>query len=271
MSDLPSDPPPATWHHGLIARWWAEFNSDGDDIAWFQAQIERGGEPALDLGCGTGRLLVPFLKAGLDVEGCDISQDMLAYCRSRAEAEGLSPRLLCQPMHALDAQRTYQTIVICGSFGIGGTRNQDLETLCTVHRHLAPGGVLAFDLYLPNFDPRGWKGWLPEGRKEMPMAWPRLGDRRRATDGTELELHTRLLEFDPLEQTALREIRARHWVEGELASEEQHSIRINIYFKNEVELMLEHAGFRELEVEGDVTGREAVAFQDAQVMFVARK
>lgn len=86
---------PESWHHGLVAREWAEFAHDiGEDGLYFQRLIERSGEPALDLGCGTGRLLLPFLRAGIDIDGCDYSADMLAQCEARAQAEGLSPCLL---------------------------------------------------------------------------------------------------------------------------------------------------------------------------------
>ena len=50
---------PQVWHYGLVARWWAEFNTDGPEIAYFKALIEQYGQPALDVACGTGRLLIP--------------------------------------------------------------------------------------------------------------------------------------------------------------------------------------------------------------------
>ncbi len=51
---------PQTWHYGLIARWWAEFNApDPTELAFYRGVIERDGQPALDLGCGAGRLLLP--------------------------------------------------------------------------------------------------------------------------------------------------------------------------------------------------------------------
>ncbi|MFB2351895.1 class I SAM-dependent methyltransferase, partial [Priestia megaterium] len=75
-----------------------------------QRLIERSGEPALDLGCGTGRLLRHYLRAGIDVDGCDYSADMLAQCEARAQAEGLSPRLYRQALHELDLPRRYRTI-----------------------------------------------------------------------------------------------------------------------------------------------------------------
>ena len=84
---------PQTWHYGLVARWWAEFNVDGDDIPYYRKLIERFGQPALDVACGAGRLLLPYIRAGLDVDGCDISAEMLALCHEKAEAEGLSLQL----------------------------------------------------------------------------------------------------------------------------------------------------------------------------------
>ena len=51
---------PSTWHHGLVAEWWAAFNTDGPEIGYFGGFVAEG-QPALDAGCGTGRLLVPWL------------------------------------------------------------------------------------------------------------------------------------------------------------------------------------------------------------------
>ena len=115
---------PQTWHYGLVARWWAEFNApDPDELAFYQSVVERNGPPALDLGCGTGRLMLPLLSAGLDVDGCDRSPDMLALCRAEASRHGLAPQLYQQAMHDLDLPRSYKTIYICDSFEIGGRRD----------------------------------------------------------------------------------------------------------------------------------------------------
>jgi len=76
-----------TWHHGLVAEWWAEFELEGPEIQYFRRFVEEG-QPALDAGCGAGRLLIPWLRAGLDVDGCDASADMVALCRERARREG---------------------------------------------------------------------------------------------------------------------------------------------------------------------------------------
>src|SRR5262249_50981207 len=152
-------PEPQTWHYGVVARWWAEFNLDGPEIAYFQRFIEDDGQPALDVACGTGRLLIPGLRAGLDVGGCDISPDMLASCRDRAERESLSVRLFAQPMHRLDLPRRYRTIVVCGGFGLAGHRELDERSLDRLYAHLEPGGTLLLDNEVPYADTRLWRTW----------------------------------------------------------------------------------------------------------------
>jgi SAM-dependent methyltransferase len=112
---------PQTWHYGLIARYWAEFNDDFRpyEIPYFRKFIEDDGQPALDVACGTGRLLLPYLRAGLDVDGCDVSADMIAACREKAEHEGIKPNLHVQPMHQLELPRRYQTLSSAARSGSG--------------------------------------------------------------------------------------------------------------------------------------------------------
>ncbi|MCB1686087.1 MAG: class I SAM-dependent methyltransferase [Pseudomonadales bacterium] len=256
-----------TWHHGLVARWWAEFNRDGDDIEFFRQAILRSGEPALDAGCGTGRLLLPFLRAGMDVEGADAAADMLHWCRVLAEREGLAVTLHEQPMHALELPRRYQTVIVCGAFGLGGTREDDLEGLRRIRGHLLPGGRLFLDHHLPNFDRRGWAAWAEQ--TEFPRPWSKRGDHRKTPEGFEMALRMRQLELDPLEQTTLLEIRAARLENGVEVEAETHTIRIVLYLKNEVELMLKMAGFASVKVTGGLEDRPAEPWRDERILFEA--
>ena len=77
------------FHRGLAAVLFDVVNrDDAPEVAYYRGVIERGGEPALDAGCGPGRLLCQYLRAGLDVDGCDISPDMLELCRSAGRVGG---------------------------------------------------------------------------------------------------------------------------------------------------------------------------------------
>jgi SAM-dependent methyltransferase len=249
-----------TWHYGLVARWWAEFNEGGNDIAFFQNVIERCGGPALNAGCGTGRLLLPFLRSGLDVDGSDVSPDMIAWCAAKAEAGGLSVNLYTQAMHELDLPRRYCTVVLCGVFGLGGDRSTDLEGLRRIHSQLESGGTLVMDHHLGKHDVDSDTTWQIPENLELPGSWPEMGDRRRMSDGRELELRTRLVGVDPVARSIVREISVRQFESGVEVANDAYSIVICSYSVMEVENMLIEAGFGEARVTG--TLEVAAAQQD---------
>jgi SAM-dependent methyltransferase len=264
---------PQTWHYGLIAQWWAEFNDEFREfeIPYFQRWVERGGGPALDVACGTGRLLIPFLRAGLDVDGCDVSEDMVALCREKAAREGLSPTLWAQPMHELDPPRKYKTVYVCGAFGLGSTREQDMEALRRFHACLEAGGTLLVDTGVPYAsDANSWPWWQKPKRPELPRPWRDPGERKRASDGSELALSARVVELDPLEQQLTMEIHARRWRDDELEAEETRTLTSTMYLKNELELMLQQAGFADVEVQGDHNDERATSDDDFLV-FIAKR
>jgi SAM-dependent methyltransferase len=261
---------PQTWHYGLVARHWAERNTSGPEIAYFQRQIEQNGQPALDAGCGTGRLLIPFLRAGLDVDGCDVSADMLALCREKAEREGLKPQLYQQALHELDLPRTYQTIVVCGTLGIGGSRQQDAMVLQRLYHHLKPGGRLVLDHHLPYESAKEWQLWLKEGRERLPEAWPERMGKTPPVNGSDYQLYGRVVAFDPLEQQLIRQMHTLLWRDGQVVAEEEYTLIENLYFRNELGLMLEQAGFAVEAVRGGYSEAEATA-DDVIIVFIARK
>ena len=255
MNSMDPSTKPQTWHYGVVAKWWGEFNTSGPEVAYFQTYVEAG-QPALDLACGTGRLLIPYLRAGLDVDGCDISPDMLALCRERAEREGLSPNLYVQAMHQLDLPRKYRTIYVCGSFGLGGNRDHDVEALRRIYEHLEPGGALVLDQGVPYDDDWGWQQWTKAGRQELPESWPEPGERQTGSDGTQYELRSRIVEIDPLAQRLTLEMRGFMWREGRLVEQDEHVLQMTLYFTNELHLMLDRAGFSDIELRGDYSDEE---------------
>ena len=263
---------PQTWHHGLMARYWAE-RRDADDleVAYYAKAVERFGEPALDLCCGAGRILLPLLEQGLDVDGVDVSVDMLSHARRLADRRGLKPKLHAQAMHRLDLPRTYRTVLICDSFGIGGGRREALAALRCVYAHLEPGGALVFSHDLPYAEGEAdWLQWLPGGHRVGPEPWPSSGQRHPLDGGEEVELITRERSFDPLRQESILELRARLWRDDVMVGQEEQTIVLPAFFAQEVTLMLETTGFSDIEVQGRYTERPASA-DDATVVFVARR
>jgi SAM-dependent methyltransferase len=244
---------PQTWHHGLIADWWAEFNTGGPEIDYFGQFVERD-QPALDAGCGAGRLLIPWLKAGYDVDGSDASADMLERCRARANAQGHAPLLLHQPLHELDPPRRYRTIVACGVFGLGSSRAQDEQALRRFYEVLDAGGTLLLDNEAPYTDARMWSRWTAPGRADLPEQFSAMGMRMEAADGSSLELRSRVLAVDPLDQCATMEMCARRFRGKEELATETHRLSMRMYLRDELVLLLERAGFIDVHVSGGYDG-----------------
>ena len=259
------------WHHSLVARDWAEFATDGgQEAVYFRTVIESAGQPALDLGCGTGRLLLLYMQAGMDVDGCDYSADMLAHCQERASGEGHSPALYHQAIHELDLPRRYRTIFACGVVGLGGERRLTMQAIQRCYEHLRPGGTFAFDDSPRWNDPPAWLSRLPEERQLLPEAWPESTERKQLPDGSELEVAARTIAMDPLEEVATRQMRVRLWQDGALLQEEIHIQKVEDYSKHELILMLERADFNDITITGDYSDEPATADHSALV-FLARK
>ena len=251
---------PQTWHHGLIAEWWASMNLDAPEVEAYRDFIDES-RPILDAGCGAGRLLVPWLRAGLDVDGCDASADMVDRCRARARAEGLAPHLWVAPLHALGARRPYRTIVVCGAFGLGSTRQQDEAAIDVLYDALEPGGTLLLDNEVPYSSARRWSWWAE--RPELPRPWSGEPDHGTAPDGSDLRLWSRAVDLDPLDQSLRLEIRAEKSKDGLVLAREVHELTMRMWFRDELAMAMRHAGFRSVDV--------SVGVEERILLYVARK
>lgn len=259
---------PQSWHHGLVARWWSLFCTSGPEIEYFRRFVEAG-QPALDVACGTGRLLVPYVEAGLDVDGCDASPDMVALCAEATQAVGASPTLTCQAMHELDLPRRYNTIFVCGGLGLGSTREQDQQALRRLHDHLEPGGRLVLDNEVPYSDATLWGLWSA-GRRDLPEPTRPPGVRELGPDGDEYALQSRRLDLDPLRQQLALEVNAYRWHDGALIAQERHQLTSNLYFCAELVMMLEQAGFTSIDVRGEYNDLPPTA-EDSFLVYVATR
>ena len=137
---------PAFEYWGLMAQTWDLFRGDTSywsDRFFFREAVRRYGEPVLDVGCGTGRLLLDFLADGVDIDGMDNSPHMLELCQKKAADMGLAPNLYQQQMEEIDLPRRYQTIIVpSSSFQLITEPALAAQAIARFYAHLLPGGVL---------------------------------------------------------------------------------------------------------------------------------
>ena len=227
-------------YQGLSAEVYDEWHHALGDEDFYRRFIEGDGQPALECGCGTGRLLLPYLKSGLAVEGIDSSPEMLAILRAKAEAEGLSPVLHEASMQDLDLGKKYRTIYVpFRTFMVLSDRDVALRALGRFRDHLEEGGQLLISLFVVSYPIT----------VEQNGRW-RLQHRHERPDGSVLMI-SEAVTNDLVEQVKSVRFRYEVFEAGRLVRTELQEFDMRFYFRYEFEMMLEKAGFTDIFAHGD--------------------
>ncbi len=133
-------------YKGLMAESWDVLRGDTSqwvDRFFYLKLIQTYGQPVLDVGCGTGRLLLDYLAQGIDIDGVDNSPDMLNLGQQKANARGLTPTLYQQFLETLSLPRQYRTILISSStLQLVIDPAMAIQSLQHLAAHLLPGGIV---------------------------------------------------------------------------------------------------------------------------------
>jgi SAM-dependent methyltransferase len=151
------------------------------DVGFFVDLAREAGGPVLELGCGTGRVLIPTSHAGIDVTGLDLSPQMLAVCRRKLQDESDAVRsrvhLIQGDMRRFDLSRQFRLVTIpFRPFQHLIEVEDQLACLDCIRRHLDDDGKLVVDVFNPSLtaltrDNVGVEGvagpdfTLPDGRR----------------------------------------------------------------------------------------------------------
>ncbi|MBM7563889.1 class I SAM-dependent methyltransferase [Paenibacillus sacheonensis] len=148
-------------YQGIVASTYdIWFSGDRfDDTDFYKKFMDEVPGAALEIGCGTGRLLLPYLTEGYDVEGVDCSAEMLELCTLKASARGVSPVLHNQLIQELRLPKTYKTIYIpMASLMCVSERDEAIRALAGIFNHLDYGGQVLIPLFIPrNVNTDEWK------------------------------------------------------------------------------------------------------------------
>jgi SAM-dependent methyltransferase len=147
-----------------------EYGHKDDDIAFYLDIAEQYGSPILEIGVGTGRIALALAEAGHTVWGLDNSAHMLKKAAAklhRMPAQFRKRIVLKQnDMRAFRLRKRFRCAIIpFRAFLHNLTVQEQLHTLQRIHDHLQPGGILAFDLFVPIYHvlcKTEWKLEIPE-------------------------------------------------------------------------------------------------------------
>ena len=227
-------------YRGLMAQAWDVLRGDTsrwEDRFFYLDAIQKYGQPVLDVGCGTGRLLLDYLSQGIDVDGVDNSPEMLALCRQKAAGMGLAPNLYQQYMETLDIPHRYRTILVpSSSLQLVIDPQMALQAVKRLHDHLAPGGALVAPFM------RLWQEGEP-----LESEWEK--STLRPQDGATVHRAARS-RYDPEIECEHTEDLYQVIVEGKVIEEELHrrSPATRNYIQSQARSLFERAGFSHVAV-----------------------
>ncbi|MEX2181030.1 MAG: class I SAM-dependent methyltransferase [Gemmatimonadaceae bacterium] len=246
-----------------MSTWWKTYFDAGYvreyeplfDLAEDRRQVGRliellglpAGARVLDLACGQGRHAHLLAEAGFDVDGLDLSKDLLALAERRGA--GATLRYRRGDMRRLPARWTgrFDAVVnLFTSFGFFTDARDDARVICECARVLRPGGLMV------------WQGGSRDGvmAKFLPSDW------WTTTDGTIIAQER---EFDPL--TGFLTVRST-WQGKRRTETREH--RIRLYTASRMaELMLD-AGLV-VEQAWDSFHDRPLTRRSSEMLLVARK
>jgi len=141
--------------YDAVARFYdLEFSERPEETRFYIEYAEKLGPPVLELGCGTGKVLIPLAKYGVEVWGLDISEGMLNVAREKIKLldEEIASRITLRGgdmRNFLLPERFNLIIIPFASFHNLTTTEDRKKALRCIHGHLTRKGLLIVDLISP--------------------------------------------------------------------------------------------------------------------------
>jgi SAM-dependent methyltransferase len=209
------------------------------DIAFYVEAARAATGPVLELGCGSGRVLIPTARAGIAIVGIDLSAGMLAVCRARLSGETEAVR---SRVHLVQADM--RDFALARDFAIATIPFRPFQHLLTVRdqiaclenvrRHLIPGGRLVFDVFNPSLDALASRPTGEEQGGEPEFSMP---------DGRRVLRRHRIVAQDRFYQ--VNQVELIYYVTHTDGREERlvHAFSMRYLFRFELEHLLARSGF----------------------------
>ena len=240
-----------------------EYGHKENDIDFYLDMAEEFGGPVLEIGVGTGRIAIPMVEEGFQVTGIDNSAEMIKvaqeYLAELPENSFENLRLFQQDMKELNLEQKFPLCIIpFRAFLHNLTQKDQLATLEKIYQHLEPGGILAFDLFVPLYSVISNDEWLDD-----------IEEDELAIENSGVTIST-FVKHNPVEQ--LMEIQNTYKSKSSSGQQEicDATMTYRYVFRYEMEALLTAAGFDTLHVWGGFEQQE-YDFNSGIMVFIAQR
>lgn len=237
------------------------------DVAFFVEAAKEAGGPVLEVGCGTGRVLIPTAQAGVEIVGLDLSPHMLEICEERLKAETEEVRsrvhIAQGDMRAFELSRTFSLVTLpFRPFQHLTTVEDQLACLGCIRRHLVSGGRLILDIFNPMLEALVGTNFGEEISDEPEFSMP---------DGRRVIRRHKIVSRDVPNQVNYVEL--IYYVTHPDGRQERlvQAFPMRYLFKFEAEHLLARAGFEVEQLYADYDKSPYGSKYPGELIFVARR
>jgi SAM-dependent methyltransferase len=218
------------------------------DVRFFVEMAQNSDGPVLEIGCGTGRVLIPTARAGVEIVGLDASPPMLSVCKRKLsrESEFVQKKvtgLVEGDMRSFDLRRQFSLVTVpFRPFHHLLSVEDQISCLRSIHRHLVTNGRLVLDVFNPSLPILTDDRYLAEHGEEPEFI---------TDDGRRVVRRARIVARDHYRQVT--DIELIYYVTHPDGCEERlvHRFSWRYLFRYEVEHLLTRCGFDLEEVYAD--------------------
>lgn len=238
-----------------------------EDVSFYVEQAQHARGPVLEIGCGTGRVLLPSARAGAEIMGMDASASMLSQCRAQLARESAAVQRRVQlvegDMRSFDLAQQFRLITLpFRPFQHLLTVVEQLACLQCIHRRLVSEGKFIFDVFNPLLTTLVSEEVFAESEPEPEFVMP---------DGRKVSRRFRLTARDHIRQ--VNDVELIHYVTHPDGRTERlvHAFAMRYFFRFELEHLLARAGFIVEALYGNYDKTPFGAESSGDLIFIARK
>jgi len=237
------------------------------DVDFFVEEALESGGPVLEVGSGTGRVLIPTARAGVSITGLDLSIHMLDVCRADLNREPPEVQervnLIEGDMRIFDLGKEYTLITSpFRPFQHLLTVEDQLSCLDCIHRHLAPEGIFILDIFNPSLKSLTADNLGQEVGAEPEFTTPDGIKVRRYNKTNTRDHHKQILDVELI-----------YYLKHPDGREERivHAFQMRYLFRFEAEHLLARAGFEVIALYADYQRNLHFNQEQSELIFRAKR
>ncbi len=250
-------------YSGFFAEFYDILHSNLNDVKFYKQLAKQYGPQVLEIGSGTGRILLPLAREGYEVTGLESNEDMLKICQKKMEEESEEAvkniDLIKGDMRNFVLDKKFDLIIAPCNVTCHLIERSDLKKALSCFRnHLKEDGILVIDNSLPDIE-----SMVENNGEEQVLEFTHPENGREIVDRFTAT-------YDFVEQIERDSIVIREYDGEKKTREAEVEERLTFYFPKELRSALKSEGFEIFEERGSLSEEIPIDKNSDEMVFLCR-